>query len=424
MTGKIQDPLLEAGGPVSHWIGPGTLVNLTIEGRNINALADSGSQVNTIKPTFVLQYGFPVLPLEDLVNHPLNLVGLGGKHTSPLGFVILHIQVWEIAGYDEDVVFLMVPDESEFGWRVPLVIGTCTIGWIINVIWESEIDHLSMPWAMARMAQLLSCQKSTAVLTLGSVETQTEGASGGPQEVDVDELVMVRESVCLGPFQTKIIKGWVKPLLGDTAHIMVTLLKVGEGQSRDSRPLPPGLHVLHAYTCLKNGSSKVSLVVRNKSNSHLFLKKGVPVLRVMSASPVPPTKLSLEIEAVLGMKARPEPMSVVARQEKLLEKLNLDGLAHWSQGNAVAVRELVLAYHDIFALEGNELGCTSAIEHEIHIENSKPFKERFWCILPPLLEEVHHSRICWRWGDLSKPIIVVQCGGLGLEEGWYSLLLC
>ena len=93
------------------------------------------------------------------------------------------MQVWEIMGYDEDIVFLMVPDESEFGWRVPLVIGTCTIGRIINVTWESEIDRLSMPWATARRAQLLSCQKSTAVLASGSAETQVEGASGGPQEV-------------------------------------------------------------------------------------------------------------------------------------------------------------------------------------------------------------------------------------------------
>ena len=174
-------------------------------------------------------------------------------------------------------MFLMVPDESELGQRVPLVIATCTIGRIINVIWESEIDHLSMPWATVRMVQLLSCWKRTAVLTPGSVETQSEGASRGPQEVDVDELVMVRESVHLGLFQTEIIEGWVKPFLGDMAHIMVTPLKVGEGQLRDSRPLPLGLHVLHAYTCLKNGSGKVSLVVRNMSNSLIFLKKGVPV---------------------------------------------------------------------------------------------------------------------------------------------------
>ena len=105
------------------------------------------------------------------------------------------MQVWEIMGYDEGVVFLVVPDESEFGQRVPLVIGTCTIGRIINVIWESEIDHLSTPWATVRVVQLLSCWKSTAVLTSGSVEAQSEGAKGGPQEVEVDELVTLRETV-------------------------------------------------------------------------------------------------------------------------------------------------------------------------------------------------------------------------------------
>ena len=162
---QSRDPLLVAEGPTTHWIKPETLVDLMIEGRNVKALADSGSQVNTIMPAFVWQCGFPVLPLVDLVDHLLNLIGLGRKCTSPLGFIILHMQVREIAAYDEDVVFLVVPNESEFSRRVPLVIGTCTIGRIINVIWESEIDHLSMPLVMARMAQLLSCQKSTVVST-------------------------------------------------------------------------------------------------------------------------------------------------------------------------------------------------------------------------------------------------------------------
>ena len=143
--GQIQDPLLEAGVPTAHWIRPETLVDLMIEGRNVNALANSGSQVNTIMPAFMQHYGFPVLPLEDLVDHLLNLVEISGKCTSGLGFIILHMQVWEITGYDKDIVFLVVPDESEFGCRVPLVIGTCMIGRIINVIWESEIDHLSIP---------------------------------------------------------------------------------------------------------------------------------------------------------------------------------------------------------------------------------------------------------------------------------------
>ena len=105
------------------------------------------------------------------------------------------------------------------------------------------------------------------------------------------------------------------------------------------------------------------------SDSHIFLKKGVPVAQVVSASLVPPTELSPEMEATLGVESRPKPMSVAVRQEKLLEKLNLDGLAHWSPENAAVARELVLAYHDVFALESNELGCTSVIEHETHTKN-------------------------------------------------------
>ena len=127
------------------------------------------------------------------------------------------------------------------------------------------------------------------------------------------------------------------------------------------------------------------------SDSHIFLKKGVLVVQVVSALLVLLTELLREMEAALGAESQPEPMSVAARQKRLLEKLNLDRLAHWSPENAVAARELVLAYHDVFGLESNELGCTSAIEHKICIENDEPFKEWFQRIPLPLLEEVHAS---------------------------------
>ena len=227
-------------------------------------------------------------------------------------------------------------------------------------------------------------------------ETPEEGASGGSPEGSIDELVMVWESVHLGPFQTKIIEGWVKPLFGSTSYVMITPLKAA-GQPQETKPLPLGLHVLHAYTHLKSGSGRVYLVVRNVLDSQIFLKKGVPVAWVVSTLLVPPVELSPELEATLGKEPRPEPLSVAARQEKLLEMLDLDGLTHWSPENAVAVRELVLAYHDVFTLESNELGCTSTIEHEIHIENDEPFKERFWRILWDMLETgvIHLSQSPW-----------------------------
>ena len=79
------------------------------------------------------------------------------------------------------------------------------------------------------------------------------------------------------------------------------------------------------------------------------------------------------------------------RQQKLLEKLNLDGLSNWTPQNVVVARDLMLSFHDVFALDGNELGCTSVVEHEIQITDSEPFKEWFRHIPPLLLEEVHAS---------------------------------
>ena len=238
------------------------------------------------------------------------------------------------------------------------------------------------------------------------------GGQWGSPEGNVNELVTVRESVCLGPFQTEIIEGRVKPLLRYTSYVMITSLRA-EGRPRETRPLPLGLHVLHAYTRLKNGSGRVSLVVRNVSDRHIFLKKGVLVARVVSASLVQPTELSPEMEAALGVESRPKPMLVAARQEKLLEKSNLDGLAHWSPENAVVARELVLAYHDVFALESNELGCTSVIEHKICIENDEPFKEWFRRIPPPLLEEV-----CASLRDM------LEAGAIHLSQSpWYNAVV-
>ena len=84
-------PSMIANGPTVHWVGPETLVHLWVEGREVDALADSDSQVNTVTPNYVYQFEFPMLPLCDLVDHPLNLVGLGGTRTHPLGFVILRV---------------------------------------------------------------------------------------------------------------------------------------------------------------------------------------------------------------------------------------------------------------------------------------------------------------------------------------------
>ena len=381
--------LFRNNGPTADWIGPEMLVDIVVEGREAITLADSGSQVNIMAPAYVKRHKFPVLPLEELVDHPVNLVGLGGWHTSPLGFIILQVCMAEVTGYDEDIVFLVMPDESEFSKHVPLVLGTCMLCRIINVIRESEIDRLSVPWAMTQMSHLLS-RRGTTDLGEGAVGGMEEAQTPSMESTDksIDEPILVKEHVKLGPFQTQNFDCKLKPLLRETMLVMVCPIRVGETQLARMCPLHPGLCVLHTLTRLQMRSGKVSVVM---SDSPIYLKKGMRIARVESMSPVPPAELSPEVQAALGEEMQPEPLSVAAQQEKLLGKLNLDSLSSWIPGNAAVARELVLTFHDIFTLDDNELGCMSAIKHEIQITDSEPFKEWFRWIPPPLLEDVRTS---------------------------------
>ena len=112
-----------------------------------------------------------------------------------------------------------------------------------------------------------------------------EGAtmSVASQDQEIDKPVFMKESLKLGPFQTKIIECKTKTLLGESTNMMIMPLRAYEAQSDEAWPLPLGLHVLHMYTQLKMSSSKVSIVVRYMSDIPIFLKKGVWVACMVSA---------------------------------------------------------------------------------------------------------------------------------------------
>ena len=81
-------------------------------------------------------------------------------------------------------------------------------------------------------------------------------------------------------------------------------------------------------------------------------------------------------------------LTVEERRKILLKKLELSGLKSWTEENKERALDLLAKYHDIFALEDGETGCTKATEHKIEVPDPKPFKERPRNIPSGLLEEV------------------------------------
>ena len=68
--------------------------------------------------------------------------------------------------------------------------------------------------------------------------------------------------------------------------------------------------------------------------------------------------------------------------------LELSGLKSWTEENKEKALNLLAEYHDIFAVEDREMGCTEAAKDKIKVKGPKPFKERPRNIPSGLLEEV------------------------------------
>ena len=92
------------------------------------ALLDNGAQVNTITLRYVSKHSLQVGPITDLMGSKVACMGLGNAYTRPLGYVVIWVQVDGVWGYKKDQIALVMPDFSNFATRVPIILGTPTIG--------------------------------------------------------------------------------------------------------------------------------------------------------------------------------------------------------------------------------------------------------------------------------------------------------
>ena len=130
-----------------------------MNGESCMALLDNGAQVNTITLKYVSDHSLQVGPITDLMGSKVDCVGLGNAYTRQLGYVVVQVQVDGVQGYDEDQIALVMPNLSNIAAQIPLILGTPTIDWVVNVMKEAEMDALVMPWANARVAHLLLVHK-------------------------------------------------------------------------------------------------------------------------------------------------------------------------------------------------------------------------------------------------------------------------
>ena len=267
-------------------MGEENLATVRVDDVDTTALLDTGSRVNTIIPEYVQKYQLNVHPMRDLVGDmALTLSGVGGCRTQPKGFVIIRVRVDEVSGYDEEQVALVVPDNSEFATRVPLILGTPALRRIINVMKESELDALSTPWATVRNSSALGQIRLNRV-TLNPEITHRVTTTNKKDILDLDEVAYATKKIHLRPLESAKVQLHIKTQLqGYNANVCVSPLDQTEH-------LPVGVEVEDSYSVLRTCSEHVVAAVRNNSGDHVTIYPNQAVARVQLGNEEPQTFVS------------------------------------------------------------------------------------------------------------------------------------
>ena len=98
----------------------------------------------------------------------------------------------------------------------------------------------------------------------------------------------------------------------------------------------------------------------------------------------------------------------------LKQEGGLDELAQLMPELARKFEQMLMEYHDIFSLDKNVIGYTDAAEHIIELLDEEPFKEKFWQIAPPLLDEVREHFQEMLGGSAIRPLQSPWCNAVVL----------
>ena len=265
--------------PYCWFIGPKNLGETLIDRELATCLLDNGAQLNFITPAYAHEWGMDIMSLESLAQEIGGkippIAGIGGIMVKPEGFVMMNVQIPCVKGYNEDQIAIVVDDPGLKD--CPVILGMPTIFRVMEVIKESEISELAVPWASSRVSWLMrGVHAQMSQLAVNDV------ANKSVAPLLVDEVVRVSHKCKVPPFGHKVIHGSVGLVLqGYRMNVMT------HGLEKRSPLLPLRIDVQSAYTTLAMGSNRVVVVLRNTTRDWIEIRKGMPVTRMVAANQVP-----------------------------------------------------------------------------------------------------------------------------------------
>ena len=352
----------------------------------------------------------------------LDIEATGGGKVPYHGYVECRLKLPQIEKFDHDVLMLVI-DDSQYGARVPIQIGTLHIDMAIDLATEEERKKFRKKWERAEMA---------SYLRMASMQTDSS-----KPVIDLDEIagnVHLTHNLSLGPFETATISGLLKGPVKNSAYykrVNVSVEPMSSHLNDESKYCAvPG------YTFLKPGSHRIHVMMKNLTARTVTIHQGVKIATMSAANVVPhmlaPEEVKVqtppnqtETDAKIPMKSASVPedggrsspvegdtrrgtVDAPHRQSTIEEKPEIDrtplegeqleklyeltklaeGTSTWTPEQQQKAKDVIKEYSFLFAMGTLDLGKTNLVKHKIELTDYTPIKDRYCRIPPHQYEEV------------------------------------
>ena len=143
--------------PYCRFIGPKNLGEALIDGELMTCLLDNGAQINFVTPAYALRCGMDIMSLDRLAQEIGGqippIAGIGGIMVEPKRFVMMNVQIPCVKEHNEDQIAIVMEDPGLKDFQV--ILGMAMIYRVMEVIKESEISELAVPWVSSRLSWLM-----------------------------------------------------------------------------------------------------------------------------------------------------------------------------------------------------------------------------------------------------------------------------
>ena len=323
-------------------VGRDNISQICINGTKTVGLIDTGSMISTIAEDFILSLD-PIPNLYTIEDLGLKVNVANGQTLNYLGCVVVQVCVPCLGEATVQAPCLVVP-MTEYNKEVPIIVGTN----IINREYQCTMDgadDIPTAWASAFKAirnDHVGVVRTTTAVVLQPNETRTiSGLARKSRDSEsaltepLEDCLTSKVSVCPRVVRTN------KP--GTTARIPVRVCNL----SAKVVTIPP-----HAPVC---NLAEVNVLKRDPVKEMTGQFTAEQHQHTVSMD----TKFDVDLEGTV----------LTAKQKEEVQSF----LSNWTH---------------VFSTGPTDLGRTNLVEHEIHLEDERPFKEPYRKIPPALVDEV------------------------------------